>query len=73
MDKCSDLLPDYFSFVKGLVDSYDIALNISRETMQKNHQVALIAKNTIVIVTAAHAATVTTPSACNPRSLNPPP
>ena len=45
MDKCSDLLPDYFSFVKGLVDSYDIALNISRETMQKNHQVALIAKN----------------------------
>ena len=45
MDKCSDLLPDYFSFVKGLVDSEDIALNISRETMQQNHQVKLIAKN----------------------------
>ena len=45
MDKCSDLLPDYFSFVKGLVDSEDIALNISRETMQQNHQVRLIAKN----------------------------
>lgn len=45
MDKCSDLLPDYYSFVKGLVDSEDIALNISRETMQQNHQVNLIAKN----------------------------
>lgn len=45
MDKCQDLLPDYFSFVKGLVDSEDIALNISRETMQQNHQVKLIAKN----------------------------
>jgi len=45
MEKCSDLLPDYFSFVKGLVDSEDIALNISRETMQQNHQIKLIAKN----------------------------
>ena len=45
MDKCPDLLPDYYSFVKGLVDSEDIALNISRETMQQNHQVKLIAKN----------------------------
>lgn len=45
MEKCSDLLPDYYSFVKGLVDSEDIALNISRETMQHNHQVRLIAKN----------------------------
>ena len=45
MDKCSDLLPDYFSFVKGVVDSEDIALNISRETMQQNSQVRLIAKN----------------------------
>ena len=45
MDKCPDLLPDYFSFVKGLVDSEDIALNISRETMQQDHQVSLIAKN----------------------------
>ena len=45
MDKCPLLLPDYFGFVKGLVDSSDIALNISRETMQQNHQVNLIAKN----------------------------
>ena len=45
MEKCEDLLPDYFSFVKGLVDSEDIALNISRESMQQNHQVKLIAKN----------------------------
>ena len=45
MDKCSEILPDYFSFVKGLVDSEDIALNISRETMQSNHQIRLIAKN----------------------------
>jgi molecular chaperone HtpG len=45
MEKCSELLPDYFSFVKGLVDSEDIALNISRETMQQNNQVKLIAKN----------------------------
>lgn len=45
MDKCEDILPDYFSFVKGLVDSEDIALNISRETMQQNHQIKLIAKN----------------------------
>ena len=45
MDKCSEILPDYFSFVKGLVDSEDIALNISRETMQSNHQIKLIAKN----------------------------
>ena len=45
MDKCPDLLPDYYSFVKGLVDSEDIALNISRETMQQNHQINLIAKN----------------------------
>ena len=45
MDKCPDLLPDYYSFVKGLVDSEDIALNISRETMQQDHQVNLIAKN----------------------------
>lgn len=43
MDKCSDLLPDYFSFVKGLVDSEDIALNISRETTQENYQIKLIA------------------------------
>lgn len=45
MDKCPDLLPDYFSFVKGLVDSEDISLNISRETLQQNRQVQLIAKS----------------------------
>ena len=38
-NKCADLLPDYFSFVKGIVDSEDIDLNISRETMKLNHQV----------------------------------
>ncbi len=45
MDKCADLLPDYFSFVKGIVDSEDISLNISRETMQEDKQIKLIAKN----------------------------
>lgn len=45
MDKCSDLLPDYFSFAKGLVDSEDIALNISRETLQENYQIQAIAKS----------------------------
>ena len=45
MDKCADLLPDYFSFVKGLVDSEDVSLNISRETLQQNRQVKLIAKS----------------------------
>ena len=45
MDKCSELLPDYFSFVKGLVDSEDISLNVSRETLQENYQIELIAKS----------------------------
>ncbi len=45
MEKCSDLLPDYFSFVKGVVDSEDISLNISRETMQEDKQVKLIARS----------------------------
>lgn len=45
MDKCSELLPDYFSFVKGIVDSLDISLNISRETLQENYQIELIAKS----------------------------
>ena len=44
-NKCGELLPDYFSFVKGIVDSEDIDLNISRETMQLNHQVKNIARS----------------------------
>ncbi len=44
MDKCSDLLPDYFSFVKGLVDSADLTLNISREVLQHDRQLKIIAK-----------------------------
>lgn len=44
MDKCADLLPDYFSFVKGLVDSADLSLNISREMLQHDHQLKIIAK-----------------------------
>lgn len=44
-EKCSDLLPDYFGFVKGLVDSADISLNISREMLQHDYQLKLIAKN----------------------------
>ena len=45
MEKCSDLLPDYFSFVKGLVDSEDLSLNISREMLQHDRQLKLIAKS----------------------------
>lgn len=45
MDKCADLLPDYFSFVKGLVDSEDLSLNISREMLQHDAQLKLIAKS----------------------------
>ena len=43
MEKCADLLPDYFSFVKGLVDSEDLSLNISREMLQHDRQLKLIA------------------------------
>ena len=45
MDKWADLLPDYFSFMKGLVDSEDVSLNLSREVLQQNRQVQLIAKS----------------------------
>lgn len=45
MEKCEDLLPDYFGFVKGIVDSQDLSLNISRELLQHDRQLKLIAKN----------------------------
>ena len=45
MNKCADLLPDHFSFVKGMVDSEDLSLNISREILQHDRQLKLIAKN----------------------------
>lgn len=45
MDTCKDLLPDYFSFVRGVVDSQDLSLNISREMLQQDRQVSVIAKH----------------------------
>ena len=45
MEKCKELLPDYFSFVKGVIDSPDLSLNISRETLQKDPTLNLMAKN----------------------------
>ena len=44
MDKCADLVPDYFSFVKGIVDSADLSLNISREILQQDYQLKIMAK-----------------------------
>jgi molecular chaperone HtpG len=44
MDKCADLLPDYYSFMRGIVDSEDLSLNISRETLQHDRQLKLIAE-----------------------------
>ena len=44
MERCADLLPDYFGFVKGLVDSQDLSLNISRELLQHDRQLKVIAK-----------------------------
>ena len=44
MEKCADLLPDYFGFVRGLVDSQDLSLNISREMLQHDRQLKIIAK-----------------------------
>ena len=45
MDKCKELLPDYFGFVKGIIDTEDIPLNISRETLQDDKNIKLIAKS----------------------------
>ncbi len=45
MEKCSDLLPDYFGFVRGLVDSQDLSLNISREMLQHDRQLKVMAKS----------------------------
>ena len=45
MDKCAELLPDWFSFVKGVVDSEDLSLNISREFLQHDRQLKIIARN----------------------------
>lgn len=45
MDKCEELIPQYFNFIKGLVDTNDLSLNISREILQKTHQLKAISKN----------------------------
>ena len=45
MEKCADLLPDYFGFVKGLVDSADLSLNVSREMLQHDRQLKVMAKS----------------------------
>ena len=45
MDKCDELIPEYFSFIKGLVDCDDLSLNISREILQQNSELTVISKN----------------------------
>lgn len=45
MDKCDELIPEYFSFIKGLVDCDDLSLNISREILQQNSELTAISKN----------------------------
>ena len=52
MDKCADLLPDYYNFVRGIVDSADLTLNISRETLQRNSQLQAIANKVEKKITA---------------------
>ena len=52
MEKCADLLPDYYNFVRGVVDSADVSLNISRETLQQNRQLKAIAKRVEKKITA---------------------
>jgi HSP90 family molecular chaperone len=47
MEKCGDLLPDYFGFMQGLVDSADLSLNISRELLQQDHQLKAISANLV--------------------------
>ena len=45
MDKCEELIPNYFGFIKGLVDTDNLSLNISREILQKNSELQAISKN----------------------------
>ena len=52
MEKCADLLPDYYNFVRGVVDSADVSLNISRETLQQNRQLKAISKRIEKKITA---------------------